>query len=909
MDGDAKSHATLGQLIQGDVRATRAAKGVVLGEIFESAGGASVRRACVSGARANGKLDLQTDVKSYNAIYCGYQQVFGQAVSLADSNGIIKRCVIQNAHLRETLKRTKSSKGEGAYLQLKNSKQFETVVEELPVTIVITPLMVRVVDRMTGETLKKVFIQNVPFTLESPTREGHMDKFAFIQKNQQDAVVCHIFNIISGQGGVLGEAIAYFIEQAADLYSKETITKANPFAATGEREKAPPKLFAKQIHRADIAAVKAIGAGHFGEVWLATQAVRGVPAPVMRAVKTLKSGGGRQEFIREAECMIGFDHANVNQIVGLAVQQPPWLYVFEYMEHGDVREFILSAYHKGATLEVGELLRICMQIAAGCEYLASLRLVHMDIAARNCLLGANNVVKVSDFGMTEALSPGKSYHKADPSAVFAARWAPPEVHESKCFSEKTDVWSFGITCWEIFHNADVPFKTTRSASLLRELKKGLQCPQPPLKMCPAPLWAVLKQCWALKHPERCTFTQARIAMAKVSGNLPAYKERDVGAFVKAAVAVAQSDRSGERRHGGLDSGIASAGGSAAPDYTTTYGHDQQAELRTYYAGALSASYKRLVKYGGGGEDFFRHLGDVGYYGSSAYKRALYTAGGVDEKERNVDLEHAELTPEQMAKALDEAVEAMSTHQTQYEDLFKAYTAQAWIAELEDVHAGVMANIAGLNIPQPIVQPNIWEAEGVALDSKRYLTRLIDLYDGKIAGKQPVKHVAEECADIVASQFAGGMTFSLGPTKNDDRAIEKSKKHPKGYFNEIRDYARGMFIVKEEAAIPPLVQALNSASAFALIRAKNRFSRLYDSDSSAGYRDYQIVVRARGGWLVELQIIPEAMYTLKSSLGHADYTEFRFIIEARNRNMAAVTDSSAVAAATDGSSSDDSELSL
>jgi len=104
--------------------------------------------------------------------------------------------------------------------------------------------MVRVVDRMTGESLKKVFIQNVPFTLESPTREGHMDKFAFIQKNQQDTVVCHIFNIPAGQGHVLAEAISYYIEQAADQYSEATIAKVNPFAAAGDREKVPCSLCA-----------------------------------------------------------------------------------------------------------------------------------------------------------------------------------------------------------------------------------------------------------------------------------------------------------------------------------------------------------------------------------------------------------------------------------------------------------------------------------------------------------------------------------------------------------------------------------------------------------------------------------------------------------------------------------------
>jgi len=546
MDGDAKSHATLGQLIQGDVRATRPAKGVVLGETIKTAGGGIARRASVSAARANGKLDLQTDVKSYNAIYCGYQQVFGQAVSAADGTpteaykGIVKRCVIQNSHSRETLKRTKSSKGDGAHLQLKNSKQFETVVEELPVTIVITPQMVRVVDRMTGESLKKVFIQNVPFTLESPTREGHMDKFAFIQKNQQDTVVCHIFNIPAGQGHVLAEAISYYIEQAADTYSKETIAKVNPFAPNGERQKAPPRLFAKQIHRADITAVKAIGAGQFGEVWLATQAVRGQPAPVMRAVKTLKAAAAtaadRQEFVREAECMLDFDHDNVTRIMGVAVQQPPWLTVLEFMEHGDLREVVISADKKGVVIETGELLDMCMQLGQGCGYISSLRLVHMDIAARNCLLGGSNSVKLADFGLTRPMDKGQDFYRLKERLAISIKWCAVEALEKKCFNEKTDCWSFGITCWEFFAKGEVPLKTVPMATCLKKLKEGARCTQP--DECPDDVWKVILGCWATDVAKRYNFAGV---LSALSALVPKYKiatpRRDIGAVVKAAVAV------------------------------------------------------------------------------------------------------------------------------------------------------------------------------------------------------------------------------------------------------------------------------------------------------------------------------------------------------------------------------------
>lgn len=69
----------------------------------------------------------------------------------------------------------------------------------------------------------------------------------------------------------------------------------------------------------------------------------------------------------------------------------------------------------------------------------------------------------------------------------------------------------------------------------------------------------------------------------------------------------------------------------------------------------------------------------------------------------------------------------------------------------------------------------------------------------------------------------------------------------------------------------------------VVRAKNRFDPSYDAKASSGYRDYQIILKTKkGGWLVEVQVIPEEMLELKESLGHEDYTDYRVIVEATKR---------------------------
>eukprot|EP00055_Hartaetosiga_balthica_P000433 m.136548 g.136548 ORF g.136548 m.136548 type:complete len:720 (+) comp10742_c0_seq1:262-2421(+) len=425
------------------------------------------------------------------------------------------------SELRDNLKGKKSSsptQDEGGVASV--------IHNEVQAMLVISTDGLKVVDTVAREIVTNVLLSSISY--QRPLKGKKAEMYCFIEvDDRRNAFICHIFvcdKNAKKQSQTIFEDLNIAIERAHK-------SGGNPF----NPHHSPPAQYegileSMQTPRRELQAVKAIGNGQFGKVYLARRNKGGSQSVSVSvsvndeasndeeegdvdlvAVKLLRKNAVKDdglEFLREAETMAQIGHHEMLvQLVGVVVKRKPWLLVLEYCQYGDLSDILKACRKKKIPLRLSEYIYVAEQIASGMEFITSKGYVHMDLACRNILLHHESRIRIADFGLTHKYDEGKSYYKQRGVMKLSIRWLAIDTYDHKIFSEKSDIWSFGITVWEVLSGGRQPYHGYKLKEVLDIVRNGTRLIQP--KTTPDDLWELISSCWLRDPLHRPTFKQMR----------------------------------------------------------------------------------------------------------------------------------------------------------------------------------------------------------------------------------------------------------------------------------------------------------------------------------------------------------------------------------------------------------------
>ncbi|XP_037784392.1 macrophage colony-stimulating factor 1 receptor-like isoform X2 [Penaeus monodon] len=144
------------------------------------------------------------------------------------------------------------------------------------------------------------------------------------------------------------------------------------------------------------------------------------------------------------------------------------------------------------------------QVAQGMSYLAQRKILHGDLAARNLLLADENVVKISDFGLSRNMH-GDIYQKKRDD-LLPIKWLSIEAIRNCTFSVQSDIWAYGVTLWELFTLGSTPYPGVPvDANFLGLLEGGYRMSKP--TYATKKIHELILRTWSLHPSDRPTFEQ------------------------------------------------------------------------------------------------------------------------------------------------------------------------------------------------------------------------------------------------------------------------------------------------------------------------------------------------------------------------------------------------------------------
>nr|CCA14179.1 serine/threonine protein kinase putative [Albugo laibachii Nc14] len=266
-----------------------------------------------------------------------------------------------------------------------------------------------------------------------------------------------------------------------------------------KQDKVPPACQRNSLHIdfRELSVGEMIGQGAFGTVHRATW--RGTTVAVKVLVCQHLTADILEEFETEVELMSILRHPNICLLMGACLKPPTRCLVIEYLPKGS----LWNVLREEVGIDYSRQVSIARDVALGMNYLHSFQppILHRDLKSPNLLVDGSYTIKISDFGLARV----RAHFQTMTGNCGTTQWMAPEILAAEKYTEKADVFSYAIVCWEIM-TGSCPYEgLCQIQAALGVLNNNLRPSIPP--HCPPLFEQLMISCWNSIPEKRPTFEQ------------------------------------------------------------------------------------------------------------------------------------------------------------------------------------------------------------------------------------------------------------------------------------------------------------------------------------------------------------------------------------------------------------------
>ncbi|KAG8684980.1 hypothetical protein FRC11_011326, partial [Ceratobasidium sp. 423] len=243
--------------------------------------------------------------------------------------------------------------------------------------------------------------------------------------------------------------------------------------------------------------------GEHGDIWQG-MLIEGRPIAMKRIYPSERKMDKR--LAQELDTWSKTDHENVLELLGIAYYQNYLVMISPWMSYGSIHDY-LEQYPDTNRLQIS------VQLAGGVAHLHHIGIVHGDLKGQHVFVSQEGVLKVAEFGLAVTLGdPSVAFQPSSTGAGSSTPGTAPELYQvESTVSQESDVYSLGMTIYEIFSNR-VPFSEFPDTAILKTVILWEKIPTFPeeikaLGQYGLTLWGLLCKCWDHDPKQRPTADQ------------------------------------------------------------------------------------------------------------------------------------------------------------------------------------------------------------------------------------------------------------------------------------------------------------------------------------------------------------------------------------------------------------------